>query len=374
MGWYEFKAEGLSLERFLNQCSQQGIRLRRVRKQNARVVTGSVAAADLLALKTLAESRGWRLTVLGAHGMVRVRDLIRQRVVLAAGALVFLALCWGILSCVWFIDVRGAGPYTGEIQRILKEHDVRVGRLGFLLNLDNLKEDMQRQLTGLAWVGVSKNGVRLTVSCVQAERGHVTERAAGDLVAARDGVIYAMTVRAGTPAVKVGDAVRKGQVLVRGQERAWNGAVNAINADAGVEARVWYTADAMVSSVLVESKPTGDTYTRRTLCTPFCEYALEDPPEYETFDVVVDRLAIGGSFPVWLTLERYEAVVRHEISRDENEVREEAAVAAYRLAQEKIPYGVRVVDKWVEYSMIKDGRVRATAVLETIENITAVPR
>ena len=334
-------AEGLSLERLLNQCAQQGIRLRGVKKQTIRAVTGKVAAADLPALENLAGSRGWRLTIRKAHGAVRLRRLVKGRAPLAAGALAFLMLCWGLLSCVWFIDVRGAGPYTAEIKRILREHDVRVGRLTFLLPLDTIEEDMRQQLTGLAWVGVNKRGVRLTVSCVQAELGKAAGQPQGDLVASRDGVVRSMTVRAGTPAVKAGDAVRRGQVLVRGQERAWNGAVTRVPADASVEARVWYTADAAVSLVLIESEPTGETYTRRTIRTPFYDYALEGPPDFKAFDRTVDMLPIAGPFPVWLELERYEAIARREVMRDENEAAKEAAMAAARLAQEKVPYETR---------------------------------
>ena len=50
-----------------------------------------MAAADFPALQALAESRGWRLTVLSAHGAVRLRHLVQGRALLAAGALAFLA-------------------------------------------------------------------------------------------------------------------------------------------------------------------------------------------------------------------------------------------------------------------------------------------
>ena len=374
LGWYEFQIEGLSLERLLNHCTEQGIRLRRLQKPGARRITGRVAAVDLLALKALAESRGWRLTILGTHGAVRIGEVLRRRALLAAGALAFLVVCWGLLSCIWFIDVRGAGAYTGEIERILKEHEVHVGRFSFLLDTDSLEADMQRQLTGLAWVGINKTGVRLTVACVQAQLGQqVGKGESYDLVAVRDGVVASMTVRAGTPLVKTGDAVRRGQVLVRGEERAWNGAVTPIPAEASVQARVWYKAEASVPSILVESQPTGETFVRRTLCMPLYAYALEDAPDYETYDLTVDVLPIAGPLPVWLQIERYEEIARVEVARDENAIQEEAALVAYRLAQGKVPHGVRVVDKWVEYSMIEEEKCCATAVLEVIEEIAAAP-
>ncbi len=369
LGWYEFRVEGLSLERLLNQCTERGVRLSRVKKVSARAVTGRVAAKDLDKLRDLAEARGWRLTYGEPHGAVRLGSMLQRRALLVAGVLAFFVLCGGILSCIWFIDVRGAGPYTGEVERILAEHDVRVGRFGFLIDTDALKTDMERQLTGLSWVGVRANGVRLTVTCVQAQLASERLTNPGDIVAARDGIISEITVTAGTALVKPGDAVRRGQVLVRGEERAWDGAVTPIRAKASVVARVWYMAEAKVSGARMRTVPTGETFTRHTICSPFYELVLDEAPDFADYDLVTDVLPIAGALPVWLRLDRYEAVTREEIARDLEEVQAEAALAASRLVQEKIGLHSRVVDKWVEYSMINDGGCRATAILEALEEI-----
>lgn len=373
LGWYEFKAEGLSLEKLLNQCGEKGIKLQGVRKTSARAITGQVLVSDAEKLQELAQSRGWRLTVGKAHGLIVLGKFARARIVLAVGILVFIGLVWAALSCIWFIDIQGAGPYSGEVERILLEHDVRVGRFSFRIDEDALRQDMESQLTGIAWVGVSTNGVRLTIRCVQADRVETIPTGQADVVAQKDGVISSITVTAGTPQVKVGDVVRRGQVLVRGEERSWNGAVNPVRAKASVEARVWYTAEAVVSGYYLEAVPNGEKYERRVLCMPFYEYAFEDLPDFKDFDMELEILPIGGSMPIWLRVERYQAVTRVPVPREATEVCEEAGIAAMRLAQEKLGNASRVVDKWVEYSMINDGGCRATAVLEAIEEIAAAP-
>ncbi|MDR0929853.1 MAG: sporulation protein YqfD, partial [Oscillospiraceae bacterium] len=189
LGFYDFTAEGLSLERLLSQCAEKGIRLQRVRKTSARSVTGRVAAADANTLRELAEARGWKLTLTQAHGAIRIGHLAKRRAFLAVGIAAFLFLCAGAMHCIWFIEVQGAGPYTGEVQRILREQDVRVGRLGFFVDTDQLQQTMARELTGLAWVGVDMDGVRLKVQCVQAQLAEEGQTGTGDLLAARDGVI-----------------------------------------------------------------------------------------------------------------------------------------------------------------------------------------
>ncbi len=370
LGWFEFQAEGLSLEKLINQCTEKGVKLRGVKKVTARQVKGQVAAKDLEKLREIAEARGWRLTVGRARGAVQVFLRVRARALLVAGVLAFFALCGGLLSCVWFIDVRGAGPYTGEVERILAAHDVRVGRFGFMMDVAAIKSDMESQLTGLSWVGVQVRGVRLVISCVQASAANPTPVAAGDIVAVRDGIIESIAVTAGTAVVRPGDAVRKGQLLVRGEERAWDGATNQVRAQAEIMARVWYSAEAKVSGTMLRTLPTGRSSIEKTLCVPGYELSLSAPPEYDDYDTETSLLPVAGSLPVWVRLTTYEEVIREEISRDEETVQEEAGLAAMRLAQEKIGQDTRVVDKWVEYSMINDGGYRAIAVIEALEEIT----
>lgn len=115
--------------------------------------------------------------------------------------LAFLVLLWGLTSCLWFVRVTGAGPYAGEVARILQAHEIRPGRLRYTLDVAALQRDLHSQLTGLAWVGVEVSGVYLTVSCVQAEPADEAQAdGPADLVAARDGVVRALRVYAGTPA------------------------------------------------------------------------------------------------------------------------------------------------------------------------------
>lgn len=71
-GWYAFAVEGLSLEKLLNRCAQEGIRLRRVCRCGAKRATGSVRAADWAALSALCERMGFRLTQGEASGPVRL--------------------------------------------------------------------------------------------------------------------------------------------------------------------------------------------------------------------------------------------------------------------------------------------------------------
>lgn len=57
----DFCVEGLSVERLLNHCAKQGIRLKNVRRRSLRAVAASATPQDFAALRTFAQERGWHI-------------------------------------------------------------------------------------------------------------------------------------------------------------------------------------------------------------------------------------------------------------------------------------------------------------------------
>src|SRR5699024_12767344 len=49
------------LERLLNHCAKQGIRLKNVRRRSLRAVAASATPQDFAALRTFAQERGWHI-------------------------------------------------------------------------------------------------------------------------------------------------------------------------------------------------------------------------------------------------------------------------------------------------------------------------
>jgi similar to stage IV sporulation protein len=293
-----------------------------------------------------------------------------RRAALVTGVIVFLALAWYTCNCIWSIQIYNAGPYIGEVRGVLRERDVRIGRFGMWIDVEDLRVALERRLTGLSWVSVSKDGVRLKVYCVVGTPGVAGggDASPGDIVAARDGIIESVRVAAGTAAVKQGEAVRKGQMLIKGEERTWQNETNAVKARGEVIARVWYTADAIIPANELITVPTGNAAERKVYVTPWLEWSPDSVPAFEKMDVSVRTLPIGAVLPLWARLESYEEVTFEERVRDEASLQAEAALAALRLAREEAGLDKPIVDKWVEYSMMGDG-MKAHVTLELTEDI-----
>lgn len=78
----DFCVEGLSVERLLNHCAKQGIRLKNVRRRSLRAVAASATPQDFAALRTFAQERGWHIVQEKAAGVSKLRGVARGRALL----------------------------------------------------------------------------------------------------------------------------------------------------------------------------------------------------------------------------------------------------------------------------------------------------
>ncbi|MDR0397023.1 MAG: sporulation protein YqfD [Oscillospiraceae bacterium] len=380
-GTVRFAVEGLSLERLLNQCVDTGVILSDVRRPRVRVITAAVASSQFKHIKALAKKYDWKLTVRKVTGLPRLRDFAWRRAALAAGVIVFLAVAWYMCNCVWSIQIHGAGPYLGEVRRALLENEITPGRFSMNIDVEELRALLSRRLSGLAWVSVSLDGVRLKVYCVQGAPRAESDLSdqPRDIYASRDGVIESMRVAAGAARVKQGDAVRKGQLLIKGEERGWGGSTNPVAARGEAIARVWYTAEAIVPMAEIASVPDGEPISRKVFVTPWGEWSPDPAPDFDgaqAVDAQARAVLIGAVLPLWVRLEEYAPVALESRPRAEEDVKQEAALAALRLAREAAGLDKPIIDKWVEYSIIDNSSesgmnpgIKAHLTLEVLENI-----
>lgn len=368
-GRVEFRVTGLSMERLLNRCAQEGIRLFNVRRCSVRVICASASPTDYAALCAFAAERGWSVAIRRSAGVTRLGRTARKRALLACGAAAFLALCWYASSCLWFVEISGAGAYEAEIGRILAEQNARPGRFAPLVSTTEIARQIEKELPGVSWTGVYRSGVTLRVQCVTADSAETGEIAGKNIVAARDGVVHRIVCSAGTPKVRSGDAVRAGDLLIEGFERGADESRTAVRAAGSVVARVWHTGEAFVALKGERAEPTGEAAVRRILCTPDWRYAFETAPDYAQYEKETGLLQIGGALPVWLETEIYRETRTVAEMRDPDEVKAEAGAAAMRIAREKAGWNAEIIDKWVDYSMIQEEGYRATVVLETLTEI-----
>ena len=188
------------------------------------------------------------------------------------GILVGAALCAVIIflssMLVWDIEIRGNDKLSDSyICSILENYGLKVGVLRSSVNLNKLHQEILLDNGNLGWLRVNFRGTHAIVEVIEYSPPDKRTNGAeiSNLVASEDAVILSVDVFSGTAAVKPGDTVKKGDLLVSGIVDSNLHGYNLKGADAIVIGEVADTFKAEVPLKKTEKVYTGKTYNDKYL-------------------------------------------------------------------------------------------------------------
>ena len=371
LGWFihRFCVTGLNLERFINLLSKNSIPLVSIRRADSRTLVCECFSCDLPSICTLAQEKGWRI-----HQSVPLRwsarlKWLRQRPGIPAGVVLTLVAVMILSGFVWRVEIHGAGSYQADISAFLEESGYSAGRARNSIDAEALEQLLTHRYPKIAWFHAYVSGVTLMVDVTPGVSMPVLPSDIPcDIVAARGGIVESIQVYAGTAAVKPGDVVRKGQTLIRGIERSFDGATVDVAAEGVVNARCWQSCTVQMPLYEIESKETGRQTVFTRLSTPMWQQPVQNA-DYLAYNTYMEEMPVVGSFfPVILQRITQREVSMQYTSREMETVRQEAGEAALKRLKLRL-FGYEIIDKWVDYCMIEGDTLAVTATAEWLMDI-----
>ena len=366
-----FTLTGLNLERFMNTLQKEGVPLLSARRADRRTLECACYLRDLPRVRQLAGEKGWRVTRERPAQLAAVLGALRRRPGALLGAALALAAALVLSQFVWRVEINGAGPYRADIAAYLQESGYVPGARRDALDASALERNLTLRYPEVAWFHAYVSNVTLVVDVTRGvPMPDLPSAQPGDVVALRDGIVDSVRVYAGTAAVQAGDAVRAGQVLIRGEERGADGAVVPVAARGAVIARCWLTHTVEMSLLEIRSEETGREAVVQEIETPWFTWPTEpDTPDFLASNAYITQTPVAGCFfPVWRKTTVLREVSLEYARRSEAEVRAEAGDAALERLKTLL-YGYEIIDKWVDYCMIEDDTLAATATAEWLMDI-----
>ncbi len=203
-------------ERILNLCAVGGIVLWGSKFKDDSIIA-NITVKDFYKLKEMMHGTGMRLHILDKSGFPFFVSRYKRRCGLFIGLLLFIGILQLLSSFIWIIDVNGnSSTDYNEIISACEEIGIRVGTPKADINPKTQRERLLLKLDSLSWAALNIEGSRLTVNVSEAKKEKVKDNAPCNLKAELDGIIKKIDVTSGNCVVKVGDAVKKGDVLVSG--------------------------------------------------------------------------------------------------------------------------------------------------------------
>lgn len=226
LGTLRIEVRGGRLAQFLNLCLERGIALWEIRRR-PESMRATLSVPAFRRLRPVARASRSRVRILGKHGLPFGAARARRRPALLAGALACAAFLLWATGHIWTVQVRVTGPQYLDgraVAAVAAEAGLKRGAWKRRIDLEQVRQHLGRRLPEASWIVIRVQGTRAIIEVVEkaAERP-VPAPPCVNLVARKAGVIEQVIPFQGEPAVKQGDLVRPGDLLVECSFRFWPG-------------------------------------------------------------------------------------------------------------------------------------------------------
>ncbi|HEY8486411.1 MAG TPA: sporulation protein YqfD [Limnochordales bacterium] len=234
-GYVVVRLSGENLEGFANLAARRGVRLVQLARVARGVAVARLPAGQYRALRLPARRSRVQVRVVARGGLPFVVQRLRRRPSLLAGFAVAVGVMAALGSRVWEVRVSGPpGSEVAPVREALARLGLRPGVPRRWVQPTELERSLLLQRPELAWAEVRLQGSTAVVE-VRPRRSVPLEAApSGDIVASADGLVTELQVQQGWAAVRRGEVVRRGQVLISGRQGSM-----AVRAAGWVRGRVW---------------------------------------------------------------------------------------------------------------------------------------
>lgn len=227
-GYVRFCVAGYSPERFLNMCCFHQLFIWGL-EPTGKGYGMYMNISDFRKLKPLVRKTHTKITLEGRYGFPFFLARYRKRKLFFAGLFLCAVLLRGYSLFIWDIHFEGNERYPDTtLAEFLESEGVAPAMLRSRVDCPGIVKAIRKEYNDIVWVSASIDGSRLKIQVKEnedtfpAEETLTGEEKPVDLVAAADGVITEIVTRSGVPQVHVGDAVKKGDILVLGRVEVVN--------------------------------------------------------------------------------------------------------------------------------------------------------
>ena len=368
-GTLRVQLQSKELERFINLLWKSEIVLMNIRKESISSMSFDINYEDYSITRELAHKTKSKIRIINRKGIVFLKIKLKRRIAMVFGVILFIGIITYLSNFIWGIDIiteKNIAPY--EIREELKTIGVVPGVYKKNLNVYKIEEDLKKNNDNILWVRARMEGSKLKVALVerQALPEVVNDNSPCNIVAKKDGIINRVYTKAGTSVVKTGDVVKKGQLLVIG-EQGREGATFNVHASGVVIAKTYYDEVMVVPLSYVKKTRTGEVI--KNYFIDVCGRKLYFKNSLNKF-VKYDKIEENEYF---IKKEVYYQVKYQNINLDPKIATEKTASLIYKNIILKFDRNVNNINKTVESSL--EGNMLKVRVLVTAEeNIAEVQK
>ena len=268
IGYLNIEVEGVFVERFINMCKAKQILLWNIKMKEEVKIYTNIRIKDYKSIRKIAKKTNTKIKIRKKCGMPFIFNRYKKRKILGIILiLVFLVLVF-LSNFIWNISITGNTQIPSqEILEGLKKEGLKIGTFKKNIDLNKVINNIRLNNNDIAWIGIKIKGTNAIVNIKERKQAPevINENEYCNIIADKDGLITEINVQNGTAAVKIGDIVKKGDLLVNGYLEGKYTGIRYVHAISNIKAKVWYSKKNKVYLNQQILTPTGKTETKYTL-------------------------------------------------------------------------------------------------------------
>ena len=215
VGFVTLEFSGDFPERIINISASERLVLWNLKQRKGKI-RGSMSIRDFRLLRKARKGKKIKIHIIKKTGFPFFKEKYKKRTGLILGMIMFFLII-NLLSCfVWHIDIKGNESVSDiEILKVCKEIGINEGMAKKGFSAKNKRDELLLKADSLAWASLNIEGCFLEIEVTEVQTKAQSSEPT-NLKASADGIIKKIDVKAGNCVVKVGDTVRKGDILVSG--------------------------------------------------------------------------------------------------------------------------------------------------------------
>lgn len=369
LGYIQITLSGECPERILTILSRNRLPFWDI-KQRGGNITICLYAHHFKKLRILRRGVPSAINISKRRGLPFLLRRYRRRWAFALGLVLFFLINWVASMFIWNIQIEGNFKTDSQVVLdYLLTQGVREGILAKNIDCDNIRVRMTKDFEDISWASLTIEGSQLTVSLHERHPMDLSAKEPCNLIASRDGVIHQIRALTGRTAVKQGETVTRGQLLVSGVLEYTTGKTEFVAATGEIFART--IRDITVTQPLkyIETRRTGEMATRRVLSF----FGLNIPlyiggidRAYEK-DLVLSRPETATAYlPIYLATANFYFTEERMINLTEENARQMALKKMEELCDQIADYEI---SSYEDTYTTEDGNVILNRHIQAIENI-----
>ena len=376
LGFLNIEVEGIFVERFINICKSKGIFLWNIKMEKGVLLYANIGIKDYKNIRTIAKKTGTRIKIKKKCGLPFILNRYKKRRIFAAILIVAAIVIGAMSNFVWNIDISGNEKISKEeILMALEEEGLKTGAYKGNLNTTEIISGIRLKRNDIAWIGITIKGtnaeVEIKETTVAPEIIDAGEYC--NIVSNKEAMITKINAQNGTAAVKVGDIVKPGDILVNGYLEGKYTGLRYVHAIADIEAKVWYSKKEKIYLNQQVPTETGELEEKYSLViNNFKINFYKTLSKFENYDTISKskRLKLFSNFylPVELIKTTNKEYVMKDVTYTEEEVTKIWTAKIEEELKNQIENPDNIINEQVNtYS--NDGYIEIEVIYEVLETI-----